>query len=39
LVAFMRAPAVLAAVAGGFAFAFAMTWKTRPDGEFSGVGH
>jgi signal peptidase len=32
-VALARTPAVLAAVAGGFAFALAMTWKPRPDGS------
>jgi signal peptidase len=31
LVAFARAPAVLAAVVGGFVFAFVMTWKPRPE--------
>jgi len=31
LVAAARAPGVLAAVVGGFVFAFAMTWERRPD--------
>jgi signal peptidase len=35
-VAFARAPAVLAAVAGGFGFALVMTWKPRPDEDETG---
>jgi signal peptidase I len=33
LVALARAPAVLAAVAGGFVFALVMTWERGPDGR------
>jgi signal peptidase len=33
LVAFVRAPGVLAAVVGGFVFAFVMTWDRRREGD------